>query len=364
MPGPQIRRGADLRAGATRWPGRARSGGRSRAVRVCRTTWRPGWSSGWPFRSGSPGPGRRAPAPTSWPAVPPPNWPPASALAGVGLAGRRGRRPGTRRARRADPARRPDRRGDRAGGRAPRCWPAATRSAGSTATWWPARVERLGAIALVERAAAPTRSRAGRRRRLDGLRAEGLGLLTWGPSAVALRRAAGLLPPGARRAVAGRRRRGAAGSGRRSGSDRSWPGPQPRRPGPGRRRGRAAPAAALAGGGPAGRGGAGAAGGAERIAGPGGLSRPRRAGAGGEGAGGVRLAARPGLADGRVPVLLHLLSPAGPAGRGDRDLASFWRTGTRRCGPSCAADTRATPGPRTRPAPPTRRTGRPPGTGR
>ena len=38
--------------------------------------------------------------------------------------------------------------------------------------------------------------------------------------------------------------------------------------------------------------------------------------------------AAPALADGRVPLLLHLLSPAAPARLAvTADLASFWRTG-------------------------------------
>jgi ATP-dependent helicase HrpB len=39
------------------------------------------------------------------------------------------------------------------------------------------------------------------------------------------------------------------------------------------------------------------------------------------------LAETPRVANGRVPVLLHLLSPAGRPMQVTRDLASFWRTG-------------------------------------
>ncbi|MFF9607795.1 ATP-dependent helicase C-terminal domain-containing protein [Streptomyces sp. NPDC014684] len=62
-------------------------------------------------------------------------------------------------------------------------------------------------------------------------------------------------------------------------------------------------------------------------------------------------AAAPAPADGRAPLTVHLLSPAGHPAAVTGDLASFWREGYRAAGPSSAAATPATIGGRTRPRP-------------
>ena len=56
----------------------------------------------------------------------------------------------------------------------------------------------------------------------------------------------------------------------------------------------------------------------------------------------------PHIADGRVPLTLHLLSPAGRPLRSRATLATSGATAIRRCVPRCAAAIRAIPGPMTR----------------
>lgn len=60
------------------------------------------------------------------------------------------------------------------------------------------------------------------------------------------------------------------------------------------------------------------------------------------------LRATPTVADGRVPVLVHLLSPAGGRCRSPRTWRASGTAATARCAPTCAAAIPATIGPRTR----------------
>src|SRR4051794_26705480 len=63
------------------------------------------------------------------------------------------------------------------------------------------------------------------------------------------------------------------------------------------------------------------------------------------------LGRHPTIAGGRVPLVLHLLSPAQRPIQITKDLPGFWRGSWAAVRPRCAASTRSTPGPRTRSTP-------------
>nr|BFE69481.1 hypothetical protein GCM10020092_027820 [Actinoplanes digitatis] len=150
------------------------------------------------------------------------------------------------------------------------------------------RVDRLGAIVLSERRIDRPDPADVHAAVVDGLRREGLGLLTWSRAATELRERLAFAHAALGEPWLGRRRRRPARRPRRLAAAR--PGPPPRRPGADRHRHGAAPPAALVGGRAAGRGGAGAAAGAQRLEGAGRLRRPGGTGPGRQGAGDLRLA--------------------------------------------------------------------------
>ncbi|MGJ3559235.1 ATP-dependent helicase C-terminal domain-containing protein [Streptomyces sp. INA 01156] len=187
------------------------------------------------------------------------------------------------------------------------------------------RVERLGAVELAVRPRTDAEPALVRAALLDGLRREGFGLLRWPaehprcgsgwpsarPARRALARCVRRRAPRARGGVAGARAEPRPAPGR-PGADRRLPGPRP------------AAAVGVRAGRPAGRTGP------QRITVPSGSAiridysdagqpvlavNSRRCSAPGDAAGG------------RVPLLVHLLSPAGRPAAVTSDLASFWKDG-------------------------------------
>jgi ATP-dependent helicase HrpB len=188
------------------------------------------------------------------------------------------------------------------------------------------RVRRLGAIVLEERPLARPDPASVRAALLDGLRAEGLGLLRWTPHARALRARIATL-----HRVLGDPWPDVSDAGLLADTDRWWTGPltAARRRADLARVDAAAVLRSLLDWRIAGRLDELA---PERIEVPSG-SRVALDYSGDEPVLAVRLqevlgwTATPTVADGRLPVVLHLLSPAGRPAAVTADLTSFWTNG-------------------------------------